>query len=640
MSRPLGGDPKVTAVAHHQAHCAVMAKTHEALLANRKRTATKPTTLAGRPLGSIVGSVKAFIVEAEIPTHFHQTLGHYLRPFIAAGERDELEGLCSSQQTDPKDRKPDVCFGPPVPKSSLPRGTKVIGLMWVYTAKSDEHDCFKKVKARLTLMGNQERTELTKYDAYAPVSNPATIRILIARYLGEDGVRFFEDDVSQAFVSTRMVREVYVRHPPGYEIYAKGKRGIGFRENMPGTRGYKQIDTVMRLLLALYGGMECGRLFYDEYCRWHLEYGFRVEHYDRCYFVLKSKDSWIRKSIHVDDGVGAFKGQKLFDTYCSAIKERFLVTFKPLTKSLGIKIDIDYERKIARFSQEDHINKLLARFGMMDCNPKATPCRSGKPPTMGDVPACPKERARLRESFPMRSFVGEINYLQGTTRPELSLPLKILSRFVENFGEAHVKWAKHVLKWLRGTKAYVLVYRCGLRRDIQIFTDASHAGCVDTRRSVSGVVIKYGGNTVMWAANWMKIVAHSSTESELMALDKGATLGMYVKFLVGLVCEEYCPVIDVFVDNSATITLASNPIAPKRNLHVHARFFYIRDLVLNGDYAIHHLATAKQVADLLCSYKGEENFRQLYAYLMGCCCVVLDAHGVTQWDTSLLSTYC
>ena len=115
---------------------------------------------------------------------------------------------------------------------------------------------------------------------------------------------------------------------------------------------------------------------------------------------------------------------------------------------------------------------------------------------------------------------------------------------------------------------------------------------------------------------------------------------MYVKFLVGLVCEEYCPVIDVFVDNSATITLASNPIAPKRNLHVHARFFYIRDLVLNGDYAIHHLATAKQVADLLCSYKGEENFRQLYAYLMGCCCVVLDAHGVTQWDTSLLSTYC
>ena len=105
------------------------------------------------------------------------------------------------------------------------------------------------------------------------------------------------------------------------------------------------------------------------------------------------------------------------------------------------------------------------------------------------------------------------------------------------------------MRWLQGAKGQSLTVRCGFRRDIQIFTDASHAGCVDTRRSISSVVIKYGGNTVLWGCHWQTIVSHSSTENELMALDKGATLEQYVKYLVGMVAHDFKPVIDVFVDN-------------------------------------------------------------------------------------------
>ena len=642
---PLGGDPRVSAEAHYTAECKVMQEVHEALTAESVSAppdrqpapaANRVTPLSKMPLASIKGSIKAFIVEAAIPQHYHQTLSHFLRPLIEVGETDELEGLC---KVDPDDCKPDVCWGHPINPSSLPKGTRVIGLMWVYTAKADANDCFAKVKGRLTLLGNQERTVLTKFDAYAPVGAPATTRIMVARFLGEPEVTFFQSDVSQAYLSSRMKRKVWTRHPPGYEIYVTKEGGISFRTNKPGTPGYRKLQTVLPLLLALYGGMECGRLFYDEYCQWHLNYGFRVEHYDRCYFVKKCGSSWIRKCIHVDDGVGCYKGEAMFKKYEKDLNTRFRVTFGPLVKNLGVKIEIDYKRGIARFSQEDQIDKLLARFGMTDCKAASAPCPSTPAPCKDDIPACPIERQKLKDSFPMRSFVGELNFLQQTTRPEVSYGLKMLSSAVEDFGEEHIKWAKHLMRWLKGTKAYALVYRSGMRLEIQIFTDASHAGCVDTRRSIAAVVIKYGGNTVMWSANWMQIVAHSSTESELMALDKGATLGMYVKFLVGLVCEDYCPTIDVFVDNSATISLGTNPIAPKRNLHVHARFFYIRDLTLNGDFSLYHLSTKKQVSDILCSNKGEANFRQLYALLVGCCQVYKDTEGITQWDTSKLASY-
>jgi hypothetical protein len=122
-----------------------------------------------------------------------------------------------------------------------------------------------------------------------------------------------------------------------------------------------------------------------------------------------------------------------------------------------------------------------------------------------------------------------------------------------------------------------------------------------------------------------------------MALDKGATLGQCVKYLVGMVAHEYNPVIDVFVDNQSTIQLGSNPIQPKRNLHVHARFFYVRDLVLGNDYSLHYLPSTLQVADLLCTYKGIPNFQALYALLLGCAIVEIDTDGKMVWNHALLS---
>ena len=141
---------------------------------------------------------------------------------------------------------------------------------------------------------------------------------------------------------------------------------------------------------------------------------------------------------------------------------------------------------------------------------------------------------------------------------------------------------------------------------------------------------------MLWGCHWQTIVSHSSTESELTALDKGATLGQYTKYLVGMVAGDYNPVIDVFIDNQSTIQIGSNPIQPKRNLHIHARYFYIRDLVMGGDYSLHYCPTAIQVADLLCTYKGTLNFQNLYALLVGCACVQTDASGNLVWNKSLL----
>ena len=54
------------------------------------------------------------------------------------------------------------------------------------------------------------------------------------------------------------------------------------------------------------------------------------------------------------------------------------------------------------------------------------------------------------------------------------------------------------------------------------FSDADWAGDVNTRRSTSGYVFRYGNSTVTWSSRKQNTVAKSSTEAEYVALS-GAT---------------------------------------------------------------------------------------------------------------------
>ena len=218
----------------------------------------------------------------------------------------------------------------------------------------------------------------------------------------------------------------------------------------------------------------------------------------------------------------------------------------------------------------------------------------------------------------MEGFVGHGSYLVMCTRPDIAWTVKILSRFTKKFGKKHVEWAKHLLRYLKGSISKGLHYQAGFPPFYQIFTDASHAGCVDTRRSITSLVVKLGGNTVFWKSSFTSIVSHSSTESELMALDVGATVGEALRWLAQAMGGAIQGTIQVYVDNNGTISIASNPVQAGRNLHVHARYFYVRDLVYDNQFEILPLPSKAQVADVGCSYKGTQNFLDLREYLMSC----------------------
>ena len=220
-------------------------------------------------------------------------------------------------------------------------------------------------------------------------------------------------------------------------------------------------------------------------------------------------------------------GNAFYAEYLQRLQKRFDVTEGPLEENLGMVYAFDREAGTCDITQSQQTLKMLKQFGFEQCNSNSatSPCPTGSPPCATDCEEPPDE------PWDMEGLVGHASYLAMCTRPDITCPVKLLSRYTKKFGKKHVMWAKHLLRYLKGTLNQGLHYQAGFPPFYQIFTDASHASCVDTRRSITSLVIKYAGNTVFWKNSFTSIVSHSSTESELMALDVGATNGEALRWL-------------------------------------------------------------------------------------------------------------
>jgi hypothetical protein len=487
-----------------------------------------------------------------------------------------------------------------------PPGAKSHMLNVILKCKSDSNGLATKVKARATLRGDLEK-DIPKMAAYAPVTHPVTLRIMLALHLHDKDVKFVQYDIRAAYLTAPMKRDAYVRVPAYFDQRYKGK--------------------VAKLQKALYGGKDSGRTYFDYFTEFHINnLGFKAVHNDRCFLVLERDDgSFIKLAYHVDDVAVAHKGDALWEWYVLRMHEQFEFEVQPLSYFLGLNFEFgECPQSGARtcyVHQAQQIDKALRDLGMHNANFEhaRTPTTNNTQPSLAELPTDPALAKSEMDAFPLQAAIAHLGWLYQNTRPDIGYPLKILSKFGSRHGTPMHKYCKQVLRYLRRTRRLGISMRGCPTPELQLFTDANHASDPDTRRSITSVVCKLGGNTIYWKNLFQTIVSHSSTESELMALDKGATLGQFIKWLTEAIGGTNVPTpIPIFVDNQGTIDISTNPVQPGRNLHVHARYFYVRDLVRDREYTIVKIGTDDQLADIQCVHKGAGTFEKLRQILMNC----------------------
>lgn len=94
----------------------------------------------------------------------------------------------------------------------------------------------------------------------------------------------------------------------------------------------------------------------------------------------------------------------------------------------------------------------------------------------------------LEDTTMYRQLVGSLIYLT-LTRPDIAYAVGVVSRFMQNPKKPHFR---RILRYMKGTLDYGLLYKKGEQCKIVGYCDADYAGDHDTRRSTTGNVFRLG----------------------------------------------------------------------------------------------------------------------------------------------------
>ena len=99
----------------------------------------------------------------------------------------------------------------------------------------------------------------------------------------------------------------------------------------------------------------------------------------------------------------------------------------------------------------------------------------------------------------------------------------------------HWRAAKKVMRYLQGTKYYMLMYRQTDNLDLVGYSDVYFTGCVGSHKSTSGYIFIMAGGDVSWISVKQTLIATSTMEVEFVSCYEATSQGVWLKsFIYGL----------------------------------------------------------------------------------------------------------
>ncbi|KAK2991021.1 hypothetical protein RJ640_005503 [Escallonia rubra] len=276
---------------------------------------------------------------------------------------------------------------------------------------------------------------------------------------------------------------------------------------------------------------------------------------------------------------------------------------------VGCFLGLEVERSEDGFfvSQKGYAKSLLERFSMGEAKEMATPMEPYLKLKKG-------EGQLLKDARKFRQLVGSLIYLT-ITRPDIAYPVGVISQFMQTPRTPHLDAAKRIMRYVKGSLGYGLMYKKGGNFLLSGFSDADWAGDENDRHSTTGYCFNMGSAAISWCSKKQPSVALSSTEAEYIAATMATQECIWLKRLISDISKKVDYAVPIHCDNESAIKLASNPVFHGRTKHIEVRHHFVREKVLSQDIKLDSVRTSNQVADLFTKALAESKFERFRAAL-------------------------
>jgi hypothetical protein len=308
------------------------------------------------------------------------------------------------------------------------------------------------------------------------------------------------------------------------------------------------------------------------------------------------------------------------------------------SQGIGLRyngLDVHQTRDYIKLSCETYINRVLQTHGWETPGARESD-RFDSVPMSADVasnlltiaagPAEDTPEHRTLESevgFGYRQVLGELIYAYVVCRLDIAFSVTLLSRFAAAPAKEHYVAMKNVVKYLRRTKDWGIIYwrEAPVESLPQVdhnqpdldpslpafpthsllqlvgFVDAAYATDISTRRSVTGLVFCLAGGAIAYKSKLQVTVATSSTEAEFIAAVHAAKIAKYLRavlFEFGFPQNGPTP---LYEDNISAIAMINERKPTTNSRHIDIQYYAIQEWRQRGIIVMHHLPGILNVAD-------------------------------------------
>lgn len=125
-------------------------------------------------------------------------------------------------------------------------------------------------------------------------------------------------------------------------------------------------------------------------------------------------------------------------------------------------------------------------------------------------------------------------YCMLCTRPDWAHVASVTSRYMKNLGKAHWEAIKWVLRYLKCTIEYELLYQKRIYSHASLvgYCDSDYNRDCDKSRSLIGYVFTLFGCTVSWKASLQYVLALSTIKAKYMANIEATKEPLWLKGLI------------------------------------------------------------------------------------------------------------
>jgi hypothetical protein len=480
-----------------------------------------------------------------------------------------------------------------VRKDEVPEDAAILPAVWAMKRKRKiaTREVYKW-KARLNIDGSKQVKGLNYWETYAPVASWPTIRLILIMSIVSG---WYTKQIDYVLAYTQAEAEtdnLYMKIPKGFEI-----------------NDGNSDEYVLKIQKNIYGQKQAGRVWNKHLVSRLQAVGFKQSMIDECVFY-RGRSIYV---LYTDDSILAGPDEAELDEIVEAIKSAGLdLTVEgDISDFLGVNIKKDSDGNV-HLTQPHLIEQVLKvmRLDKSNVAVKQTPAASSK------LLRRHLESQAFDGHYDYRSIVGKINYLEKSTRPDISCAIHQCARFGADPRQEHGKALSWLGRYLAGNKDKGLVFKPDPEQEFDCYVDADFSGNwnseeasddPDTARSRTGYIITYANCPIIWASKLQTSIALSTTEAEYIALSTALREVIPLMELIeemkaqGFGFKTSKPTVHckVFEDNSGAIEIATVHKFRPRTKHINTQYHHFRSYVIQGRIIIKAISTEEQRADML-----------------------------------------